>query len=76
MDILWTSLAEAAEPVTAAVFLATGLFLALMEAASVRHDPLAAAVARWLGWVYVGVALVIGLLLILGVVPWGAGGAS
>ncbi|PZN10633.1 MAG: hypothetical protein DIU69_06815 [Bacillota bacterium] len=72
LDRLWTNLAETAEPVTAVVFLASGLFLALVEAGRVRDDPVAAAVARWLGWAYVGIAVLVGLLLALGVLPWAA----
>ncbi|HEY8488490.1 MAG TPA: hypothetical protein VIL38_05400 [Thermaerobacter sp.] len=63
--------AEAAEPVTAAVFLACGLFLLLVEGRDANLDAVSRRLARGVGWVYLALAGLIGVLLAVGVVPWG-----
>ncbi|EKP95698.1 MULTISPECIES: hypothetical protein [Thermaerobacter] len=64
-------LAEAAEPVTALAFLGSGLFLLRFEATAGDLGPAARRLARRVGWAYLVLAGVIGVLLITGIVPWG-----
>ena len=64
-------MAEVAEPVTAVMFLASGLFLLLVEGGDTGLDAASRRLARRVGWMYVAVAALVAVLLAVGLVPWG-----